>query len=314
VLTNILLAFYVTQAVFWLWLNEHYFHRAEARRAKKRQTVATKKTEPYGGSDDGALTKGDSYTLLALLVGVLLMLIVPTLPFKTATLVILCVAFWWFCRKCHWTSGWTNRGKNALGTISIFLLLVLLVPQLYSEWQSRERVKPVIHITDFHPRYGSLEQHTGYRAWVDIDTQIQNDQVWHVLSISRTRLIPFPAKTFGQTDNDAFSEMGKDQSLYTASQLTMQPGKTYRIHAVSENEIPAQGRDGQLGIDDLDARNASIFSAGIIRYKDKKGCVYQTYYCGIWRGSGQGFVFNEMNHCPGGHNSEAIRTGDECTP
>ena len=262
------------------------------------------------------LTIGDTWTLLALLAGVLMLLITPTLFFKICTLVVLCAASFVFCRKCYWAAQWSNPRRNAVGVCSVIALLALVGPQLLDAWRSREPEKPAIHVVDFHPRYGCIEGRSGNRAWVDIDTENKStEQAWQVLSISRTRLIPFPARDGARgAEASVFTELGKDQSLYAASNMNIQQGPPFQLHAVSENEIPEHGRDGQLGIDDLDSGRAAIFVGGIIRYKNKKGCVYHTYYCGFWRGAGRGLVWREMNLCPGGHNAEAIKSADECTP
>jgi hypothetical protein len=83
------------------------------------------------------LSRGDSYTLLALLVGVFFVLIVPTLPIKVVLLAFVCSGFLWFATKSHWTHSW-SRGKQTLAGIAcVVILCSVSVPQLLEQWHSK---------------------------------------------------------------------------------------------------------------------------------------------------------------------------------
>jgi len=144
----------------------------------------------------------------------------------------------------------------------------------------------------------------GLRAWVDMDTaNTAPEQAWRVNGMSRIRIIPFPPyHTADEAEIEVFSDLNNHPEM--PNHQTVQEGVTYELHCVIDREI------SQTELNALQAGDMAVFLGGIIRYKDQKGCTYKTEFCGYWKGGGA----NEMNMCPGGHNAEAIRTGDECTP
>jgi hypothetical protein len=205
--------------------------------------------------------------------------------------------------KC---TGFVRVIRVGFGLVGISAALLLL-----GWWSWPEVVKPVVHITQFSP---SRECRSGHcKVFVAIDVEdTTTEQAWRVTNATGIRIIPFPAhNAAAKMESYLFSELARDAILADmASQLTLQEGVQYRFYAESD-EIPLVGTQGQLGVGDLDAGRASSLLAGVIKYKDQRGCVYKTEFCGFWRG---GPGNNEMNPCPNGHNEEGIRTNDECTP
>jgi hypothetical protein len=177
---------------------------------------------------------------------------------------------------------------------------------VYQFWPKQ---KVIIHVVQFHPKYGvlnALPTFPGRRAWVDVDTEAKPEQAWRVTALGDVKIIPFPAyRAAADAESEIFSGIASNPAFTQMPlQLTEQPNVKYVDHVISLQEI------SQADLDGLVAGNLAMLVGGIIKYKDQNGCVYKTEFCGYWRGGG----FNEMNPCPGGHNSEGIRTGDECTP
>lgn len=86
------------------------------------------------------LSRGDSYTLLGLLLGVLFVLVVPPFWLKVPGLMLVCVSCIGFARKSHWTHQW-RRSKQLWTAISAIIVVCLVsIPQLASQWKSEHPV------------------------------------------------------------------------------------------------------------------------------------------------------------------------------
>src|SRR5260370_32210143 len=88
------------------------------------------------------LNRYDSWSVLALLVGVFLVIVVPPLPLKVLLLVGVCVGFFLFCIYSHWTHGWSRLRQRSAASVVIVLLLAFGIPQFISQWKA-EHPKPV---------------------------------------------------------------------------------------------------------------------------------------------------------------------------
>ena len=93
---------------------------------------------------------GDSFTVLALFVGVYLVLIVPTVILKAILLAPACVGFAYLVRKSYWTHAWPDRWRTVLGIGLAVILCAFAVPQFISQWHlEHPRWKDINHGTRF---------------------------------------------------------------------------------------------------------------------------------------------------------------------
>jgi len=87
------------------------------------------------------LTLGDSITLFGLLLGVIFVIIVPPLIVKVILLAGVCVGFFVFFNRSHWTHKWKPRRQLASSSLVVSLLLVVAIPQFVRQWKD-EHHKP----------------------------------------------------------------------------------------------------------------------------------------------------------------------------
>lgn len=122
-------------------------------RPSKIQEEAKKQTWAAAHSESRIITKAipqemylnrpDSYSVLALLVGVILVIIVPPLPLKVFLLIVVCVGVVLFCKRSHWTHTLSKLRQRSLSFAIVALLLVVGIPQFISQWKA-EHPKPVV--------------------------------------------------------------------------------------------------------------------------------------------------------------------------
>jgi hypothetical protein len=86
------------------------------------------------------LSRGDSYTLLGLLLGVLFVLVVPPFWLKVPGLVLVCISCIGFTRKSHWTHQWKRSKQLWIAISAIIVVCLVSIPQLASQWKSEHPV------------------------------------------------------------------------------------------------------------------------------------------------------------------------------
>ena len=96
----------------------------------------TKKPKHFG--------EGDSYTVLALLVGVFLVIIVPPLTLKAILLIAVCIGVLRLARRSHWTYSWSGRRRYGAASAIVIILLAVGIPQFISQWKAAHPIRSVL--------------------------------------------------------------------------------------------------------------------------------------------------------------------------
>jgi hypothetical protein len=89
------------------------------------------------------LNRADSYSVLALIVGVFLVIVVPPLPLKVLLFVGVCIGVFLFCMRSHWTHSWSKLRQRSILSAIVVVLLAVGIPQFISQWRA-EHTKPVV--------------------------------------------------------------------------------------------------------------------------------------------------------------------------
>jgi hypothetical protein len=82
------------------------------------------------------LNWGNSFTFIAFLVGVYLMIINPPLALKILGLAFVCWGFFKFFRVSHWTYKWSRKRQNLWAFTTLAVLCSISIPQLRSQWRT----------------------------------------------------------------------------------------------------------------------------------------------------------------------------------
>lgn len=94
------------------------------------------------------LGRGDSYTLLALLLGVLFVLVIPPFWLKVPGLTLVCIGCIGFVKKSHWTHQWSRAKQLWTAMAAIIVVCLASIPQLVSQWKSEHPAQsPISSLT-----------------------------------------------------------------------------------------------------------------------------------------------------------------------
>lgn len=110
---------------------------------KHLQAAQNQPAIPIAASENRQLNKGDTWTILGVLLGVLFVIIVPPLYAKIPIFAGVCVGLGWLAYRSHWVIGWTVVQKTFLGMLVIVLCSAIAVPQFWSQWRSEQAPTPV---------------------------------------------------------------------------------------------------------------------------------------------------------------------------
>src|SRR6266403_661475 len=105
-----------------------------------RSTVEVVRTKPVEPAKSNKrikrLNRADSWSVLALLVGVFLVIVVPPLWLKAILLAGVCIGVFLFSNHSHWTHGWSGLRRYSAASVVIILLLAVGIPQFLSQWKT----------------------------------------------------------------------------------------------------------------------------------------------------------------------------------
>src|SRR5260370_14711646 len=106
-------------------------------------TPSSSKAMPKSSKGIKRLSRADSWTVLALLVGVFLAIVVPPLWLKAILLVSVCTGVFLFARRSHWTDGGSNSRQHAAASAVIAMLLAIGIPQFSSQWKAEHHQRAI---------------------------------------------------------------------------------------------------------------------------------------------------------------------------
>jgi hypothetical protein len=95
-------------------------------------------------SQTDRLSRGDSYPLLGLLLGVLFVLFVPPFWLKVPGLLLVCLGCIGFARKSHWTHQWSATKQIWVGVLATIFVCAVSIPQLISQWKPEQASPPIL--------------------------------------------------------------------------------------------------------------------------------------------------------------------------
>ena len=86
--------------------------------------------------DKDQLSRGDSWTILGVLLGVLFVIVLPPLYAKIPIFFAVCVGITWLAFQSHWVTKRPSAQKLFLAALVITICSVIAIPQFRAQWVS----------------------------------------------------------------------------------------------------------------------------------------------------------------------------------
>jgi hypothetical protein len=107
----------------------------EALRAATKTAKDSALVMPPPPSKD-QLSRGDTWTILGVLVGVFFVIILPTLYLKIPMFLGVCIGLGWLAHKSHWVTTWSTPKKIALSGAVVIVCCAISIPQFWAQWRA----------------------------------------------------------------------------------------------------------------------------------------------------------------------------------
>jgi hypothetical protein len=87
-------------------------------------------------TDNRQLSRGDTWSILGVLLGVLFVIVLPPLYAKVPIFVLVCIGLGWLAHRSHWVVGWSVVQTSCLALLVVIICSAIAVPQFVSQWRS----------------------------------------------------------------------------------------------------------------------------------------------------------------------------------
>jgi hypothetical protein len=82
------------------------------------------------------LGRGDTWTILGVLLGVLFVVVLPPLLAKIPIFILVCSGLVWLTHKSYWTLSWSRSLRALVSLATVTICSALAVPQFVAQWRS----------------------------------------------------------------------------------------------------------------------------------------------------------------------------------
>lgn len=107
----------------------------EALRKAKEQ-----KATPPLNKKTGQLTKGDTWTILGVVLGSLFAVVVPPLGVRIPIFLLVCCGLLRLAHTSHWVTNWSSWKRTIVGLATVAICALISVPELVSQWKQTTAV------------------------------------------------------------------------------------------------------------------------------------------------------------------------------